>query len=403
MSPPDDRPGIFVSLLRWRRPLIAVPVLTAFVVVSATLLLPNVYRARATLLPPYEEGGLSMLGGLAGLVGGGGGMSLPFLSTPSDVYATILSSRTAVESVVDSLGLVQYFESSSRDAAVRTFSEKLAVSVGSEGTITVAFTDENPDTAASIVNALVVELDRINRRTGAARARATREFTGEQLTRTVAELREAEDSLAAFQSRTGAVDPEVLARAAVDATAEVMTALRMTQVELGMARALYGENHVAVRQLVARERELKRQLTRLEGSSAGGIGLSMGLADLPELGVEYVRRMRKVKVLEAVFEFLTAQHEQARVQEQKDTPSVQLLDHAVAPTKKHSPKRATLAIISAFLSLIVLAPLVVMLERVRYRRSVDPRFDEVMDEIVRGLGEDARKVRDAIRITRRRK
>jgi len=54
-----------------------------------------------------------------------------------------------------------------------------------------------------------------------------------------------------------------------------------------------------------------------------------------------------VKVQEQVFELLTAQLEEARIRETRDTPTVQVLDHAVVPLHKSRPKRA-LVVIAGF-------------------------------------------------------
>ena len=68
---------------------------------------------------------------------------------------------------------------------------------------------------------------------------------------------------------------------------------------------------------------------------------------LPLAGIEIMRLWRDVKVQEQVFELLTAQLEEARIRETRDTPTVQVLDHAVVPLHKSRPKRA-LVVIAGF-------------------------------------------------------
>jgi tyrosine-protein kinase Etk/Wzc len=60
---------------------------------------------------------------------------------------------------------------------------------------------------------------------------------------------------------------------------------------------------------------------------------------LPQAGLEIIRLWREVKVQEQVFELLTAQLEEARIRETRDTPTVEVLDHATTPLHKSRPKR----------------------------------------------------------------
>ena len=71
--------------------------------------------------------------------------------------------------------------------------------------------------------------------------------------------------------------------------------------------------------------------------------------EIPELSVEYIRLYRNVTLQEKILEFILPQYEQAKIQEAKDTPSIQILDKANYPIKKHRPKRALIVIFYCFL------------------------------------------------------
>ena len=62
------------------------------------------------------------------------------------------------------------------------------------------------------------------------------------------------------------------------------------------------------------------------------------MVTIPSLALEYARRMREVKVQETLFTLLTSQHEQAKLSEARDTPTVQVLDPAVPAEKKIRPR-----------------------------------------------------------------
>jgi uncharacterized protein involved in exopolysaccharide biosynthesis len=74
--------------------------------------------------------------------------------------------------------------------------------------------------------------------------------------------------------------------------------------------------------------------------------------------------MREVKVQETVFSLLTGQYEQAKINEARDTASVQVLDRAVPAERKSKPSvRLNMAIAGA-LSLFVAIFLAFFLEYV---------------------------------------
>ena len=58
--------------------------------------------------------------------------------------------------------------------------------------------------------------------------------------------------------------------------------------------------------------------------------------------------MRDFEIQNKVLEFLYPLYEQAKIEEQKNIPAVLVLDPAVPPEKKSSPKR-TIIVLSAFL------------------------------------------------------
>ena len=80
--------------------------------------------------------------------------------------------------------------------------------------------------------------------------------------------------------------------------------------------------------------------------------------ELPELGMQLVRLMREAKIQEEVFKLITTQYELAKIEEAKDIDTIQILDRAVPPDYKSSPKRALIVILStigAFFLAIFLA------------------------------------------------
>jgi uncharacterized protein involved in exopolysaccharide biosynthesis len=77
------------------------------------------------------------------------------------------------------------------------------------------------------------------------------------------------------------------------------------------------------------------------------------LHDLPKLVVQYAELEREVLAQEKVYEFLTAQFEEARIRESRDLQTVDILDKAVPPIKRARPRRTLIVILSTGMSFVV--------------------------------------------------
>ena len=71
------------------------------------------------------------------------------------------------------------------------------------------------------------------------------------------------------------------------------------------------------------------------------------------MGLKYIQLKREQEIQGYIFQYLTQQYEQAKLEEVKDTPSIQILDTAVEPILKTWPKRTLLVVIAAILSIFI--------------------------------------------------
>ena len=119
--------------------------------------------------------------------------------------------------------------------------------------------------------------------------------------------------------------------------------------------------------------ELRKQLLLLESGRAGkgmlpGDRLHPAMISVPALAMEYLRLMRELKVQETLYALLTSQYEQAKIQEARDTPTVQVLDPAIPAEKKSKPSIRLNMMIAGVLALFVgifLAFFLEYLERIK--------------------------------------
>jgi uncharacterized protein involved in exopolysaccharide biosynthesis len=67
------------------------------------------------------------------------------------------------------------------------------------------------------------------------------------------------------------------------------------------------------------------------------------------MGLELARALRDLYIQEKLYEELSRQLETARLEEVRDTPSVEVLDRAVVPDRHTRPRRGLMAVAGAFL------------------------------------------------------
>jgi uncharacterized protein involved in exopolysaccharide biosynthesis len=106
-----------------------------------------------------------------------------------------------------------------------------------------------------------------------------------------------------------------------------------------------GENS----QLVQAQQELdslRAQLAKLGGSEQAADSLIVPKGRVPEVGLEYVRRLRDVKYYETIFDILARQFEIAKLDEAKEGSVIQVVDPAIKPDHKSSPKRLLIVIVA---------------------------------------------------------
>ena len=114
------------------------------------------------------------------------------------------------------------------------------------------------------------------------------------------------------------------------------------------------------------------------GSGKDGKGLVLAdrlhpaMANVPDLALQFGRLFRQVKVQETLFTLLTSQHEQAKIAEARDTPTVQVLDPAVPADKRSRPRLLLNLAVAGILSLVVGTFLAFFLDY-RARVRPDPR------------------------------
>jgi len=368
----------YLRVLVKRKLIIGLIVIAAIIVsVIYALTLPPIYASTASILPPQEGGGAG--GILSQLSGGLGGLAGSFLGvqTPAGQWMAILKSRTIKETIIQRFGLMKSFEAKTMEEAITTLDGMVKISKSKEEVLSITAEDKDPKRAAVLANAFVEELDRVNKGMVTTSGRRMRVFIEKRLNEAKIELTKAEELMKAFQEGNRAVKLDDQSRAIIEAIGIVKGQLMAKEVELQTMLSYATPANPQAEILKTQVEELTEKLRELgEGKKSPGNPSSQDIfiptAKIPDLALQYARLLREAKVQQTLYELLTQQYEMARIQEAKDTPTVQVLDEAKVPELKSKPSKRQIVMLSTITAgffAIFLAFFLEYIEKVRVQEK----------------------------------
>ena len=382
----DDEINLMDLLLviaKHNRFIIKLTLSVAVLAVIYALLQPNIYTAKTVILPPQQGAStasmlLGQLGGLAGLAGGAAG-----IKSPNDLHIGMLKSRTIADVLIKRFDLQTLWEAKTREATRKALEGSTVIASGKDGFITIEYSDKDPQFAATIANAYVEELDRLNSTLAVTEASRKRLFFERQLKGSRANLDAAENALKQTQERTGLIQLEKQGGAIIEAVANVRAQIAAKEVELAAMGAFATPQNPDYRQIQQVIVGLRAQLAKLEANSAGS-DIKVPTGKLPETGLEFLRKTREFKYQETLFELLSKQFEIAKIDEAKDASLIQVVDKALMPEKKSKPKRALIVILATMMAFFI-GILLAFFKEASARASLDPASAERMSLLRRYL------------------
>lgn len=352
-----------INLLDYWKVLVKRKLLIGVIVGSAivcsiiySLILPEIYASTASIFPPQQEGSMSgiasqLSGGLGALAGGVLGVT-----TPVDQWLAILKSEAIKDAVIQRFDLIKALKAKTRGDAINTLNGMINIQKSKEGIISVTVEDKDPQRAATLANAIIEELDRINKGIVTTSGRRIRLFVEGRLIEAKDELTKSENAIKGFQEKNGAVKLDDQSTAIIAAIGTLKGQLMAKEVELQTLLSYATTNNPQSEILRTEVNGLKDRLRELEEGkkipdNPSSKGIFIPTARIPDLALQYARLLRDVKVQQTLFELLTQQYEMARIQEAKDTPTVQVLDIAKVPESRVKPKRRQIVMLSTIMAI----------------------------------------------------
>jgi len=319
-----------------------------------SLLLPNRYTATAKILPPQQSQSLaaSMIGQL-GALGPMAAMAQKDLGlkNPTDLYVGMLRSRTVADELVHRFDLLQVYRVGRMSDARRKLENASSIAVGKEGFVSISVEDQDRSRAAQIANAYVEQLRHLTQDLAVTEAGQRRLFFERQLQQAKNNLADAEQALKETEQKTGLIQLDGQAKAIIESVVKLRALMAAKEVELHAMRLFSTEQNPDVRLREQQLSGLRGQLALLEKQGGDSGNLQLPAGNVPEAGLQYVRKLRDVKYHETIFELLAKQYEAAKLDEAKTGAVIQVLDPAIEPDRKSSPQRTFIVAAASLIAL----------------------------------------------------
>ncbi|MDZ7371244.1 MAG: Wzz/FepE/Etk N-terminal domain-containing protein [candidate division KSB1 bacterium] len=386
-------PALLLMARSWRLVLRNMLAAAAVAAVIA-FILPSRWRAVATLMPPQEKETSAVGAMLAQITLPG--MQMPKPQSNAQLFVEILKSRTLNERILnrrfavgnDSLPLYRILRFKSPEIGYYRMIKKTQFMVLPNDIVSVAVELRNPNLAADVANAYIEELDRLNLEKSVSRAKNSRLYIESQLAETERRLRAASERLALFQQQNKAVSLEHQVQAYVEQAADLSGKILAKEIEIGvMLQSMTSDNPLVVRARSELE-EMRRRAREMEiGKDRPSIDGYLPFRDIPPLALQLAEQLREVKVQETVWQLLTQQYYQAKIEEARNTPTVQVLDPATPPVFRSFPNRKLMVIVAAVLSAVLSLIYVILLDyfhKLRSRPESRRRLELLVAELKKG-------------------
>jgi len=321
-----------------------------------TYVMPFTFTAKVTLLPPEKQEAQGLLAFLADAASSLNTMKSQ--ENPSmDLFQNVLESRRFAEEVGKDPRIKRYYSSFDTTPLAITFAvmKSLKATPLRNGILEVFSevkthwnpTQEEKDSAQALsyylANHYITVLDFFNRDRLISTAHATREFVEKEYFDRRAQLDSVTQAFEQFQEEHKAYAIPNQLKATVEATARLQAEAEQYRMQLALEKRELVQNSVRVKTLEAKVQEADQALARYENGADGVY--TLGLKMLPDVGRTYAKFTRDIKFYEQLIIYLRTQWEEEKINERRSLPSLTVIDPAIKPDKKSSPKRLSMILL----------------------------------------------------------
>lgn len=329
---------------KWKKVLLLILILSGITAyLGIYFFIPVKYDATAVILPS-EQDQMSSFGSLLKSFSNLP-VSIPGLkNSKSDIYKTIIYSRTMLEKLIVKFDLVKEYDRKTFDDVLEEAAGNVFAEENKEGAYEIRARGSSAQKAADMSNYIVDELNKTIVEMNIQKSKDNRIFLEKRYDEVKRNLKMSEDSLTRYQKSSGILLAEEQTKASIEAYTKMEADLASKQSELAIVKKIYGDEAPQVANVAIAVDEYKTKLESLK-TGKGNSDLLLAIKNLPGNAMNYIRIYRDVQIYNKMLEFIIPMYEQVRYEEQKNIPILQIVDHAKPPEKKAYPKRIIITVV----------------------------------------------------------
>jgi uncharacterized protein involved in exopolysaccharide biosynthesis len=357
----DEISLVDLAAVLWRRKLLIVgfTIIAAILSVLYAVQIPNSFSAQTVILPIAQDksSSLSQYAGLAAMAG----INLPSGGTasPTSKIMVILKSRTLAERLVDKLGLVDRLrEKSKKPPQIRPGQKPVdpriqTIEMVQKGVFSASIDDKSavmrvsavtrdPELSRDIANGGVEILGILLNEKALTVSSKSIQVLQDQTVAQEKKVRSLQAKLSLYQKKTNVIQPEGQLTATLSLYQGLITQKIATEIELERLQSALSSDNTKVVTAKAQLAALQKQINSLEKT---GLGIGPSLEDAPDIGTEYMNIKSELELAARLYGVLLASYENAKLQKNDDQLFVEVIDPAIAPTRKSAPSRAMICVV----------------------------------------------------------
>ncbi|MCK5763417.1 MAG: hypothetical protein KAH05_04795, partial [Clostridiales bacterium] len=295
---------------------------------------------------------------------------------------SILSSRNFAEKIIDRFKLIDHYEIEEEDKYLVKeliyeiyLTELLEVSQDMEtGIIKLRVKTKDRFLSAKIANSITDELERYNTYLRMTKGKQEREFLEKRLSELNDEILNLTEEISKFQqsNKVLSIDQQILPL--IENYSSLISDYLQNDIKLKYSLAFLDSNNVLISELSFKQDEMLKKIREIEYGSTGIFDYQLSLGEIPELYRQSSLYEAKIEVLKKTYSFIYPQLESAKLQELRDTPTIQIIDKAVPSGRRTWPRRGILCIVTFIISVIILCLIAILIELWQMKLLEDPNI-----------------------------
>lgn len=353
---------LFIAIMKFKWLIILFVLLVTSISGYIAFKMPNKYTSMVNVVPPKSSGSAfeSMMGNLSSALKDFGLSKLGGKGEGSYSFMVILNSRTVKDSLIYLYNLPKVYELPENQMTLvrKQFDENLNITSELEGNYTISITDNDPNRAASIANKYVAIANSLSQQIFQSESKVNREYLEDRLKGIEGALASITEALQKYSSDKLIFSPQDQAKSISSALADIQSEILKQEIVAQMLKNKFGESDPYTQQQNNIISELKKKYNTV--TDEPGFAGNFSIKGSAKVGMDFMKLYAGFEAYSKVKAYLMPMLEEAKLNEKRFTQSLFIVDKALPPDKKSSPKRS-LILLGAFVGSFSFSILIVVL------------------------------------------